>query len=391
MPSAMKSLHQDKQRAVRSVAQEPSPPPTNPESEPPLLISLVIPVYNEAGILEENLNCIYQYTLQHGASPRWEFVIVNDGSRDATGTIAADFARQKPNVVIVHHPRNLGLGQALKSGFAYAAGDYIITLDVDLSYAPYHIEILLEKILETRAQIVVASPYMAGGRVSNVPYIRKELSIWANRFLSITSKRSLSTFTGMVRAYESQFLKGLHLKSKSMDINPEIIHKAQLLGAKIEEVPAHLNWIAQREQTNPARRSSVRQSSMKILHHTWAILFYGFIFRPVMFFILPSLMLFGLSIYSNVWALIHCWNKYWLLAQSTHFPDPTVAVAQAFEQSPHTFIIGGMTLMMSIQLFSLGILAVQSKSYFEEIFYLATEIYRRQDPQNIKKNFTDIY
>ena len=76
-------------------------------------------------------------------------MIVNDGSKDETGQIAADFARHKPNVVIVHHPSNQGLGQALKSGFAYAEGDYIITLDVDLSYAPYHIEILLEKILET--------------------------------------------------------------------------------------------------------------------------------------------------------------------------------------------------------------------------------------------------
>jgi hypothetical protein len=51
-------------------------------------------------------------------------------------------------------------------------------------------------------------------------------------------------------------------------------------------------------------------------------------------------------------------------------------VAAAFRQSPHTFIIGGMTLMLSIQLLSTGILSMQSKRYFEEVFYLGTAINR---------------
>jgi glycosyltransferase involved in cell wall biosynthesis len=348
------------------------------------LISLVIPAYNEAAILQENLNHLYEYMIQTAQKFRWEFVIINDGSRDETGRIAADFARDKANVVIVHHPSNQGLGRALKSGFAYAGGDYIITLDIDLSYAPYHIKILLDKILETQAQIVVASPYMPGGRVSNVPRLRKELSLWANRFLSLTDKRTLSTFTGMVRIYDAQFLKGLNLKSMGMDINPEIIHKAQLLGVRIEEAPAHLHWVEERGEAQGAQRPTPRQSSMKIFRHTWAILFYGFLFRPVMFFILPSIILFLLSLYANTWAIIHCISNYQKLLQLERFPDPTVAVANAFQAAPHTFILGGMFLMLSIQLFSLGILAVQSKSYFEEIYYLASAIFRQgaqQSPQ----------
>jgi glycosyltransferase involved in cell wall biosynthesis len=346
------------------------------------LISIVIPAYNEAAILQKNLGRIYEHVLHNAQEFRWELVIVNDGSRDETGRIAAEFARDKSNVVIVHHPSNQGLGRALKSGFAYAGGDYIITLDVDLSYAPYHIEILLEKILETQAQIVVASPYMPGGKVSNVPRLRKELSLWANRFLSLTDKRTLSTFTGMVRIYEAQFLKGLNLKSTGMDINPEIIHKAQLLGARIVEAPAHLHWLEGRGTAEGDRRPTPRQSSMKIFRHTWAILFYGFLFRPVMFFIMPSVVLFLLSLYANTWAIIHSISNYRELAQLERFPDPTIAVANAFQEAPHTFILGGMLLMLSIQLFSLGILAVQSKSYFEEIFYLASAIYRQGAPQS---------
>ncbi len=375
------------------------------QTEPPILlengfdqdkvrgfsISLVIPVYNEATILKENLDRIYQYLLSRNQQFDWELVLVNDGSRDETGVIAAEFARKMSNVVLVHHPRNQGLGRTLKTGFAYASGDYIITLDVDLSYAPYHIEILLEKIIETKAQIVVASPYMPGGKVSNVPYFRKELSVWADRFLALTGKRTLSTFTGMVRAYDADFLKGLNLKSTGMDINPEIIHKAQLLGARIEEVPAHLNWSTE-IQESPQKRPRTKQrrtSSMKIFRHTWSILFYGFIFRPVMFFIGPSLILFLLALYTNTWALIHCWTNYQKLARVTPFPDPTVAIAKAFQDAPHTFVIGGMLLMLAIQLFSLGILAVQSKSYFEEIFYLASAIYRQDMKENPKDKSVD--
>jgi hypothetical protein len=51
-------------------------------------------------------------------------------------------------------------------------------------------------------------------------------------------------------------------------------------------------------------------------------------------------------------------------------------VAAAYKQFPHTFIVGGLASMLSIQLFSLGILALQSKSYFEETFHLGTTIYR---------------
>jgi glycosyltransferase involved in cell wall biosynthesis len=372
-------------------------PPSDAETFPakaqdseslPFLVSLVIPAYNEGSILKENLEKIEQYTLQENQNFCWEFVIINDGSSDDTGSIAVQFSKHKSNVVLVHHPCNLGLGQALKSGFAYSQGDYIITLDVDLSYAPYHIDILLEKIIETQSQIVVASPYMEGGKVSNVPYLRKELSVWANRFLAVTAKRSLCTFTGMVRVYEGRFLKSLNLKATGMDINPEIIHKAQLLGARIEEVPAHLNWSAERLESiqRRPRKLKGRVSSMKILRHTWAILFYGFIFRPVMFFILPSLILFLLSLYANIWVVIHCWSNYQLLAQKMPYPDPTIAVAEAFQQAPHAFVIGGMTLMLSIQLFSLGILAVQSKSYFEEIFYLASAIYRQNINTSSKKD-----
>jgi hypothetical protein len=73
---------------------------------------------------------------------------------------------------------------------------------------------------------------MKGGKISNVPWLRKVMSYWANRFMSISSDSNIRTFTGMVRAYDRRFLSTLNLKAMDNEINPEIIYKAQLLRAR---------------------------------------------------------------------------------------------------------------------------------------------------------------
>lgn len=348
-----------------------------PSSDQKPLVSLIAPAFNEALILQDNLSFLCDYMRSLESEYDWEIVIVNDGSRDETGRLAQEFARTHSNIRVLHHRVNRGLGQALKTGFSGAKGDYVVVVDLDLSYCPEHIGLLLKKIQDTQAGVVVASPYMSGGRVSNVPWLRRELSVWANRFLSIAAKRNLSTLTGMVRVYDAEFLRSLNLRSNGMEINPELIHKAFLLGTKVEEIPAHLNWRMQKSQPQQPQRKSSLSSSAKLLRHTWEIFFSGFLLRPVIFFIVPSVLFFLMSLYANAWVLVHCFTQYQRLAQDTRFPDATEAVALAFAQAPHTFFIGGTTLMLAIQLFSLGIVSVQNKSYFEELFYLCTAIYKR--------------
>lgn len=350
----------------------------NQPSKP--LVSLVVPAYNESSIIEDNLLILCDYMLSLEALYQWEMVIVNDGSRDDTYTKALAFAKDRDNILVLNHRTNFGLGQALRYGFKNCKGDYIVVVDLDLSYSVEHIGDLLERIVKTHARIVVASPYMRGGSISNVPWLRKTLSVWGNQFLSFTDRGNLSTLTGMVRVYDAKFLKKLNLKSRGMEINPEVIHKARLLGAKVEEIPAHLSWLPQKA------KEVKRASSMKIARHTIAILLFGFLFRPVVFFLIPSLFLFLLSIYANFWAIARSWTNYLTLASNQQFPDFTEAIALAYNQAPHTFFIGGVTLILSIQLFSLGILSIQSKTYFEEIFHLGSAIYEKN--QNIESTNT---
>jgi glycosyltransferase involved in cell wall biosynthesis len=354
-------LRKDFTPGLDGYLQEPIPP----------LVSLVIPAFNEAAILEHNLGilCDYMKTLEN--EYRWELLLVNDGSKDATGAIAEAFARTKNNIRVIHHVNNFGMGQALQTGFNHSKGHCVVTLDIDLSYATEHIGQLLRKIHESKAKVVVASPYMRGGSISNVPLLRRALSRWANHFLAIAAKGHLSTLTGVVRAYDGDFVRRLNLKATGMEINPEVIYKASLLRARVEEIPAHLDWQMQRTET------AARRSSMKVLRQTLSILLSGFTFRPVIFFVLPGIVLLLFSAYVNSWMFTHFFRHYSKLDNYHVFLERcSAAVAAAYSQSPHTFLLGGLSLMMAIQLISLGILALQSKGYFEEIFHLGSTIHK---------------
>ncbi len=335
------------------------------------LVSLVVSAYNEAPIVEKNLATLCQYMGSLDDEYRWEMIFINDGSTDKTGELAEAFARTKNNIHVLHHMMNLGLGQALKLAFDQSRGDYIVTFDIDLSYSPDHIRTLLTRIRQTRAQIVVASPYMKGGKISHVPWLRRILSVWANRFLSSAAKGDLSTLTGMARVYDGRFLRGLNLRSTGMEVNTEIIYKAMMLRARIDEIPGHLDWGLHKS------KGVKRRSSMKMLRHTMAVLLSGFLFRPVMFFILPGFTLLLFASYVNTWMFIHFFTQYRNFSEHIYFLDrASAAVAAAYNQFPHTFVVGLLGLMLAIQLISLGVLALQSKNYFEEIFHLGSAIYK---------------
>ncbi len=337
------------------------------------LVTIVLPAFNEEAILEHNVDVLFEYlgTLEH--KYRWEVILVNDGSADRTGEIAEQLAERHTALEVVHHRANFGLGQAFKTAFRRCNGDYIITMDIDLSYSPDHIEALLAEIESTPAKLVLASPYMKGGKLSNVPRLRRVLSIYANRFLSFFAQGHLSTLTCMVRAYDGQFIRELDLRSTGMDVMPETIYKAMILRAKITQIPAHLDWGLQ--QTTGAER----KSSMRILRHILGTILSGFIFRPFMFFVLPGLLLLALSVYVNVWMLVHIMQEYVGVGGDLGFVARfSVAVANAYDGYPHTFIVGLLSLMVAIQLISLGIVSLQSKTYFEEIFHLGSSIKRNQ-------------
>src|SRR5262245_29141609 len=89
------------------------------------LISVIIRAFNEAAMLWSTLTEVIGYLESRQDRYRWELIVVNDGSSDRTGELAEEFASSRSDVRVAHHVRNLGLGQALKTGFECSRGDYV--------------------------------------------------------------------------------------------------------------------------------------------------------------------------------------------------------------------------------------------------------------------------
>ncbi len=334
-------------------------------------ISIIIPCYNEEAILTNNLNCIITFMEARNSRYNWEIIIINDGSIDNTGEIAINFSLQNNKVKVIHHPINLNLGNALKTGFKNSSGNIIVVMDVDLSYGVEYIEQMVEKLIETSADIVIASPYMKGGKVTAVPFQRKIMSKWVNKLMRVAAQDKFHTYTSMVRAYRSSFIKSLNLKTKDYEVSPEILYKAMILRARIIEIPAHLDWTEQNKYKNQ------RTSSIKVIRSFFSGIMTSFIFRPYIFFLTIGTFLMLLSMYELIWLLVDTLSD----ISQTGLPNASFSTSLAFQfrKNPQSFVVGGITFIAAIQFLSLGFLSLQSKRYFEELFHLGTSINKQKE------------
>lgn len=339
-------------------------------------VSIVLPCYNEEAILENNVDIIISYLEIRNEKYKWEIVIIDDGSKDSTGRIADELAEKNANIRVIHHPTNLNLGNALKTGFKNSKGEIIVVLDIDLSYSTEHVEKMVDKLVYTSSDIVIASPYMPGGKVTEVPFIRKQMSRWVNAFMRIAAQDKYYTYTGMVRAYRKDFINTVNLKTKDYEINPEILYKAMILRARVVEIPAHLDW------TEQNKYKGKRRSSIKMLRGFFSGIMSSFIFRPYIFFLAIGSILILLSMYELVWLLVDTLS--YISNSSGIIPTFSESLALQFQKNPQSFIVGGITFIAAIQFLSVGFLSLQSKRYFEELFHLGTSFKKKQGTENFQ-------
>ncbi len=341
-------------------------------------VTVILPCYNEEAILPATLNIVTEYLENKEDKYHWEILIINDGSKDKTGQIADKFANERKEIRVIHHPINLNLGRALQTGFRHANGDSIVVLDVDLSYSVNLIEQLVDKLYETYSDIVIASPYMPGGKTTAIPFGRRIMSLWVNKFMRLASQDKYYTYTSMVRAYKSSYIKNLNLKTKDYEISPEIMYKSMILRAAIIEIPAHLDW------TEQNKYKGQRTSSMRVLRGFFSGIMSAFIFRPYMFFLGIGAFLMVLSMYELIWLLSDT------LSHLTSIHDPgtdksfSISLALQWRKNPQTFMVGGITFLAAIQFLSLGFMSLQSKRYFEELFHLGNSL--KKQNKNIGKD-----
>jgi hypothetical protein len=205
---------------------------------------------------------------------------------------------------------------------------------------------------------------MPGGKVTDVPFGRKIMSRWVNRFMRIAAQDKYHTYTGMVRAYRKDFIQTVNLKTKDYEINPEILYKAMILRARIDEIPAHLDW------TEQNKHAETRTSSIRVLRGFFSGIMSSFIFRPYIFFLAIGTVLMLLSMYEIIWLLVDTISY----MSNSEIADHTFvhSLSFQFKKNPQSFLIGGIAFLAAIQFLSLGFLSLQSKRYFEELFHLGT-------------------
>jgi glycosyltransferase involved in cell wall biosynthesis len=196
-------------------------------------LSVVIPVYNEAGTLENLLQRVSE--IDYGCD--LEIVIVDDGSDDGSGEVAESLAARHTNLVCLRHERNAGKGAALRTGFARATGDIVIVQDADLEYDPREIPTMIDLIRNDIADVVFGSRFLARG-----PH--RVLYYWhylANRLLTSLSNAltnlNLTDIEVCYKAFRREVLASTTIEEERFGFEPEITAKVAKGNWRIYEVP----------------------------------------------------------------------------------------------------------------------------------------------------------
>ncbi len=190
-------------------------------------ISVVLPVMNEC----ENVRALLPQLQSIFAREKlsYEILVIDGNSTDGTREVAESFgARVMPE-------RRRGYAGALTTGLSEAQGEYILTLDADMSHDPEFFTKMWRA--RTRGDIVIASRYARGG-VAYSGFFRRKLS----DFLNFALRRALSLPVGDVssgyRLYRREVAEqDFGLESQNFEIQEEILAKAYAKGFSVTEVP----------------------------------------------------------------------------------------------------------------------------------------------------------
>lgn len=202
------------------------------------MLSIVIPCFNEEGALARYESELLPELASLGLP--WELILVDDGSKDGTAAAIERLSGGHPEIKSVSHPENRGLGAALRTGFAAASGQWIASLDADLTFHPRQLKALLERQKETGADLVGGSPYLTAEGMQDVPWARRLPSLLINAFYRSLFDPGFLAYTPVFRLYSAATLRNLELTSEGFEINAEIAVRFWLAQRKLAEAPVVL-------------------------------------------------------------------------------------------------------------------------------------------------------
>jgi glycosyltransferase involved in cell wall biosynthesis len=197
-----------------------------------------VPCHNEEGNLARYERELFPVLDALGVP--CEVVIVDDGSTDGTASVCEKLRASRPETVVVRLTPNRGLGGALRAGFNAARGQWIATLDADLTFRPSALKDMLALAKSEDADLIAGSPYLRPGDLASVPWARRLPSLMMNALYRGLFGMRLTAYTPVFRLYRAPRLHGLDLTAEGFEINAEIAARAVLADWKTAEVPAAL-------------------------------------------------------------------------------------------------------------------------------------------------------
>lgn len=196
------------------------------ESAPPkdVRLSIVIPVYNEAGTVQELVARVVRAPVPPGVEK--EIICVNDCSKDGTAQKLDELPSIFPGASfkIFHKPVNQGKGAALRDGFKHATGAIVLVQDADLEYDPQDYMKLIGPILDDKADVVYGSRFI--GEPHRVLYFWHSV---ANRFLTTMSNMftnlNLTDMEVCYKVFRKSVLDRIQIKCDRFGFEPEVTAK----------------------------------------------------------------------------------------------------------------------------------------------------------------------
>ena len=189
---------------------------------------MVIPCYNEEATIQSLINLVLD--------SKWvaEIIVVDDGSKDRSREILASIDNAKVRVVL--HEVNKGKGAALRTGFQHATSEFVIVQDADLEYDPSEYPLVLEPLLDDRADVVFGSRFLSG-RPHRVLYFWHSLG---NKFLTLMSNMftdlNLTDMETCYKCFRREVIQSITIEEDRFGFEPEITAKLAKSRVRIYEV-----------------------------------------------------------------------------------------------------------------------------------------------------------
>lgn len=232
-------------------------------------LSVVIPAYNEENGIAEIMERVLSIrpALQKIGVDNLELLVVDDGSKDQTASIAQKIADEDDNVVIITHEVNKGYGGALKTGFSRARGELIGFLDADGTYPPEYFPLLCEQALNG-ADLVIGS--RMAGEQSQMPATRRVGNLFFAGLLTMLGWQKITDSASGMRVVKREILSQIYPLPNGLNLTPVMSTRAVHEGIRMCEVP-----IPYSERIGRSKLSVIRDGLLFLQSMVWTVMAYN--------------------------------------------------------------------------------------------------------------------